>query len=136
MRARHTPGPWAVEWPEEDGSLAMIEGPIVRGAEGQLVAEVLSIGLDESPGHYDVHADADARLIAAAPEMLEALTDLEWSGTTDLPGGGTGACCPECEGIAPDVRLPIWAHDCYGHVADCRILAVIARATGEEAPHG
>lgn len=133
MSAQHTPGPWAAEWPEEDGSLAMIEGPIVRGAEGQLVAEVLSADLDEEAGRFATH---DAALISAAPEMLEALTDLEWSGTTDLPGGGMGACCPECDGIAPDVRLPGWAQDYHGHVADCRLLAVITRATGEEAPHG
>lgn len=113
MSARHTPGPWTVDWPEEDGSLAMIEGPIVRGAEGQPVAEVLSIGLDASSGHYDVHADADARLIAAAPDLLEVAQEAE-----DL--------------------LAYYGYDMTGEEQALydRLRAAIARATGQEAPHG
>jgi hypothetical protein len=48
---KHTPGPW------------MKEGPWITGNEGETLAQVYS------------EYEADARLIAAAPEMLEALID-------------------------------------------------------------
>lgn len=122
--ARHTPGPWE----------ALPSGTVCTADTGQIVADPYAGGLGAWRSRAQM--EADGHLIAAAPAMLAMLLDLEWSGTTDLPDGGTGACCPECEGIAPGVRLPGWAQDYHGHAADCRILAVIGRATGEEVPHG
>ena len=51
MKTQHTPGPWTAAWPDIQ-------------AHGGIVAELNTI---DERGH------ADARLISAAPELLEAL---------------------------------------------------------------
>ncbi len=61
----HTLGPWEAEWERFDKEIE-----IVSLGEGVLVASV-----DYDDVEHDV-AEADARLIAAAPELLEAL---EWA---------------------------------------------------------
>lgn len=54
----HTPGPWSVE---KDGSAEhRNEANVINGADGTMIV-------------YGQVNDADARLIAAAPELLEAL---------------------------------------------------------------
>lgn len=74
MSARHTPGPWEAQFPDPESGMAMMEGPIILGSEGQPVAEVLSVDLDDEPeGKF---ATGDAYLIAAAPDLLEACQDL------------------------------------------------------------
>lgn len=56
--SKHTPGPWtAYKRPEPVG---FAEWEIYYGTDTECVAEV-------------VHEEANARLIAAAPELLEAL---------------------------------------------------------------
>lgn len=55
MNAAHTPGPWLIS---EDSAVVT-----VRGATGEPIAELWLGGPIEQ----------DARLIAAAPELLEAL---------------------------------------------------------------
>jgi hypothetical protein len=58
---QHTPGPWRVE---KDGSAEHHnEANVINGADGTLIV-------------YGQVGDADARLIAAAPEMLEALNEI------------------------------------------------------------
>jgi len=59
----HTPGPWKyVPWHIEEDAAA------VRAPEGWLICQTSS--------------DDDARLIAAAPDMLEALKEIEQRGHT------------------------------------------------------
>jgi hypothetical protein len=58
----HTPGPWTYR----EGYRGTEEYVVQRGHEGGFVVEGLS----------KERAEADARLIAAAPEMLEALKGL------------------------------------------------------------
>jgi len=60
MSEKHTPGPWKVSHESN--------GTFIRGAHGGLVAS-LEAG-------YQAMRDADARLISAAPDLLEALEDL------------------------------------------------------------
>lgn len=64
MSAAHTPGPWHVAHPRSRRSL-----PHIRNFEGIYV-------MDAPPRREGVHGTvrqaADARLIAAAPELLEA----------------------------------------------------------------
>lgn len=64
MSAKHTPGPWKVYAPEMPGTKATygIDGP-----QGQAV---VYFGITHKDG---INLLADARLIAAAPELLEAL---------------------------------------------------------------
>jgi len=65
LKLNHTPGPWRNE----------SYGTPVFGSDGSLVAA--GIGIRAASEHvctvYSKNADANARLIAAAPELLEAL---------------------------------------------------------------
>lgn len=63
QKAKHTPGPWRVE----DQRKAISRWVIVTG-EGGSVAECAPAG----PWVSNETADANARLIAAAPDLLEA----------------------------------------------------------------
>lgn len=88
MSGGFTPGPWVVTvakggWfevciPDEDSRTG-----------GDLVAEVFSPGTGPKP---DAEDEANARLIAAAPEMFEALTNLlkTHKGGEELV---SGQCC-------------------------------------------
>lgn len=60
----HTPGPWAVGTHTGYGD---IDGVLVEDTNSGLVVAIALVDVEELPG------DANARLIAAAPEMLEAL---------------------------------------------------------------
>ncbi len=53
----HTPAPWSVEWGEEEGN----DGVTIESSAGPVAFRVLEV---------------DARLIAAAPEMLKLLRDV------------------------------------------------------------
>ena len=68
MSAKHTPGPWiAVGYQVE--------------IESETVADICTTNahLFGQPGlHNDATAMANARLIAAAPDMLEVLEELLW----------------------------------------------------------
>lgn len=62
---KHTPGPWKLIPHREDDRLTMVIGN--DGTfHGRFVCNVATI----SPGHHE--DQANARLIAAAPELLEA----------------------------------------------------------------
>ena len=82
--SKHTPGPWEVvnNPPNEDGSTATS----IYGSD-QYVADVYC-GYAGSKNMPNAEAAANARLIAAAPELLEALDgmiqvyggDRDWNG--------------------------------------------------------
>ncbi len=67
--AEHTPGPWTLgaQYPDE-----------IHAAQGQIAEALGGRWVGSSPYEYEVPAEvaANARLIAAAPEMLEALQDV------------------------------------------------------------
>lgn len=85
----HTPGPWHVEPHRDDCLWVAVPAPV-----GRKVIAVLCIGFDEP---WDSQQHANARLIAAAPDLLEALKaaqrDLE---TVER----------EMQGIAPEAVSP------------------------------
>lgn len=65
MKAKtHTPGPWVIQ-PIESGSLQI---PITEGQDGYTIC---SVRLDDSGIHF-----LDAKLIAAAPEMIDILEEV------------------------------------------------------------
>ena len=64
MTAKHTAGPWKHEC---DGDITGIENDPENGCVGPV--DIASVYLRTVPGR----TEANARLIAAAPEMLEAL---------------------------------------------------------------
>lgn len=74
----HTPGPWTAE-PRDDGA----DGFIVRDADGEFVNYLCDSRYGD--GRKDPTAEVNARLIAAAPELYEALRAL-----LDGPGDGFG----------------------------------------------
>jgi hypothetical protein len=112
--AKHTPGPWVMA----DDSLISAE------EDGQAVAQVLEVLEDEKEDEKG-DEEANARLIAAAPELLAALSEL-------------ASCFSEDIGVAPVAdedshrfgalleRTPTFAH-----LRAAR--AAIAKATGETA---
>ena len=69
MSARHTPGPWAIDW-----NVSRLD--IFSADAATLVATIrrstLSAGIDDV-------AKANARLIAAAPNLLAVLQEIEES---------------------------------------------------------
>ena len=73
----HTAGPWPIE-PTGDGKRIIIGKGLVEGPNGYEVAEVYS---DDCQREV---AEANARLIAAAPELLEALEHII-NGALSLP---------------------------------------------------
>lgn len=79
--AKHTPGPWA--W--ENGSLQYGDGKWLSSPSG-MVLDYAGCGSHEC----DIK-EADARLIAAAPELLEALEQIVWK----LERKEMVASCPE-----------------------------------------
>ena len=66
----HTPGPWVADVAYFDGKPSCLR--IHAGRE--------FIALVVEDGEFDVNSEADARLIAAAPEMLAALREILRSG--------------------------------------------------------
>lgn len=71
MTTKHTPGPWA----RDTGSGV---GCDVRAQNGRKVAATWGINNgDPNRPAYRAECDANARLIAAAPELLDLLSALE-----------------------------------------------------------
>jgi hypothetical protein len=121
---KHTPSPWELgEWDHTLGYDCMTGGikvgPVyLDGSDyGQLACRPL-------PAEGRARLDADARLISAAPDLLEALTKVvEWNGMRGyddklLPAGKQ---CPE---IADAMRA----------IAKAEGLGQLADAT-KESPH-
>lgn len=121
-----TPGPWKLSalkncsngYPD---SLAVV--PETTG-ERRGPAICLLSPLDS----VTMNDEANARLIAAAPELLNILKDVEWQGLEDDPDGGHYGACPACGGGDPDdSNTP---EEYAGHTEDCTLAAAIAKAEG------
>jgi hypothetical protein len=102
---KHTPGPWSVN------TAAEYCGTRVDGPNGRGVAH--AIQRDAHPVHgqgiTQAEAEANGRLIAAAPELLQALRDLIGS----VPGPAN------------------WHTDAASKAVD-RAVAALAKATGSQ----
>lgn len=93
-RAAHTPGPWKLQ------ATRTVLGKCFTGEWKEVVSRVRG----GSPGE----ADANTRLIAAAPELFGVVCGIACFETCDV--------CPICSG--------------YPHREDCALIALISRAQG------
>lgn len=100
--SKHTPGPW---WlgrdPSHFGSLTSITGGSDSTGGIRSVAEVGGLDIDE--------AEANARLISAAPDMLEVLKKLddlrnEWRNNDNF---SSIDYMDEIDNLAEDIRAAI-----------------------------
>lgn len=115
--ANHTPGPWSVVLKGIGRSVRVSISASIK-ERTVYVAETIG-GLDEE--------ESNARLIAAAPELLEALKNMVVGVTYKLGDGGEN--CRFCDANMDDEGTGLDMHDddCVVHVA----RAAIAKARGE-----
>lgn len=111
----HTKGPWVLNYDEYDGKVSVRSGNARDLADYPLYYEVVrSVGGRVHGANFDDYSEveANARLIAAAPDLLEALEDLESdiAGRFDMEDPSTN----------PGIKFAIEA-----------ARAAIAKATGE-----
>lgn len=66
-KSKHTPGPWAVHREEKTGNVPYVVAPDLL----TMIADVNTV--ERHILHAPEDAEANARLIAVAPELLEAL---------------------------------------------------------------
>lgn len=102
---KHSPAPWAAAWDDREGDETTFPGVPVVDKRGKVVVFVHHMEKDRE--------DADAALIAASPEMLALLRDMEFSATTNF---GHVMVCPFC---LTDEDSP--------HKPDCRLGALLQR---------
>ena len=114
MELKHTPGPWTVEEYGDDETPTLV---IHKDSESRICFMA-------TPGSHGDPAkiEADAYLIAAAPDLLEAARLLE---DAELDRDA----CPECEGEGE----PEACGTCFPTFDDARIKRrrAIAKATGD-----
>lgn len=111
-RVTHTPGPWKIiDLPNAD-SIGVVPVKRPAGVKSRNVDDIASVS--KSSEHYD--ARSNARLIAAAPDLLAALKLAEWGAESPryVPS------CPCCESFRSE-----------GHEADCVLAGAIAKAEGK-----
>jgi hypothetical protein len=125
-----TPGPWVVDGGSP--SLIWAEGRERRRLGGLLVQGLLVADLAPRTVNNVPPIDerrANARLIAAAPKMYEALRAAEWSGPRAFAHANSGPTCPWCRQPKPPRN-----HLGSGHASDCAWVAALAAADGREMP--
>lgn len=112
---QHTPGPWTVDYPRS-GQDVTVEGRSPIHKNPIYITRVYGPGILSTDTET---RNANARLIAAAPDLLAALEALNHMGGDERGGY---CICPRNDGSAPD-RL---------HSTGCaQARAALAKAKGE-----
>ena len=98
-KAKHTPGPWEY-FPakDQDGD----ETISVRG-DGEFIATLDTVSINFGPFRLPKNGEANARLIAAAPDLLEACKESHRRGVAGVAehnGGEKPDICWLCAAIA------------------------------------
>lgn len=105
--SKHTPGPWQTDQAEHDAPYQDIR---IHAGKGSICC----VWIDDAPLHdYNAEQRANARLIAAAPELLEALKQ-------------HGAHHGNCDYMILLTSLPPMRKPC-----SCGLHAAIAKAEGK-----
>ena len=112
---QHTPGPWLIE--EDDPNASSREIQEANEARSCIagVSKWTRGGAERIAA-----AEANARLIAAAPDLLEALRGVEWGCEVDAAEGGFIAGCPSCGAERRTGE----------HHQDCQLNAALTKAEG------
>lgn len=76
LQLRHTPGPWHTDAVMGEDRHEICAEPTTESGNPNVIATVFCDLLDPSPAIGLTEANANARLIAAAPELLDALQEL------------------------------------------------------------
>lgn len=93
MSAKHTPGLWEVEDPMGPDTLSIVQADRLPHT-WVIIASVHSDDPDESgPRISQIEMEANARLIAAAPDLLDALERVEWWLSTVPQGAAMRDVC-------------------------------------------
>lgn len=129
-KAGHTPGPWHLcfhlQSIENDRSCPCGQRGVVYGPEHDVATAVCEMGVTPAPGieagtepmRYPREVElANARLIAAAPDLLAACEAVQWGGTERDEDGAEYAACPCC-GEPREM----------GHLPGCKLEAALAKA--------
>lgn len=121
----HTPGPWKVEADQEKAHLhpCYLHRFVTAGDEDSNTWEIVA-RMPDAPNQ-----EANARLIAAAPELLEALENtlkmLEWIQPDNIPPSyGTGAGTQQQDNYHQAHAIGLWLKD----IGDTR--AAVQKAKG------
>ncbi len=111
--SEHTPGPWEQSHRKTPADMWNTQ---VYTPDGEIICTLHWYPKPkDADGRIGTYRDANARLIAAAPELLEALRSIQWGGNVD----GFPAC-PSCGRDNEE-----------GHSPVCRISLALAKAKGE-----
>lgn len=122
--SKHTPGPWRIT----GSKTKYIEAPLRDGWE----QEVCAVGPTEADNGYGIQHEANARLIAAAPDLLEALELVISNAESAVFEDWLARVCPS--GDASAVQYD-WLHSSdYSDFCDDwkEAHAAIDKATGEK----
>ena len=105
-RSTHTPGPWKVY--SYVTSVGAYNKGLDVGCDGRALATVIGAFEEPEPGP---EAESNARLIAAAPELLTLVRDLvEDAGILAIDGGE----CPTCGRDNSEDGKRCTSDDCMG----------------------
>ena len=127
--AEHTPGPWMIHLHNHvDGELWLSIGHLRNGMETgpvtDITGKVSQVFRPCCEFKYLLASEdeqwANAHLIAAAPDLLAALEEVEYGQIVITREYGSMRECPICQNS-----------EGYGHGKDCLISAAIAKARGE-----
>lgn len=120
-----TPGPWAIDHQITDHGAPIITAFWQERKRTRVVAKAWFEG-----GSDDVHVHANARLIAVAPEMAEALRPFAEM-PCERPSGSGKPTTVLAAAIQPDKDFdPSQMKNC-GECDTCRAAAALAKARGE-----
>jgi hypothetical protein len=97
----HTPGPWLAGTGLDDCQNLGVYMRDDDGTHGPQIAEVLSETVELEGSDFEARMFADARLIAAAPELLEALR------SASMQFEHNGDECPEDRAVLDQMQAAI-----------------------------
>jgi hypothetical protein len=111
-RPSFTPGPWSIRRARDASGVIGITAPGVNNVIAECFSEI------RAGGQRDLDVEANAQLVAAAPELVQVAIDVEWAGVEDAPEGGQVAGCPRCGALKRDGK----------HIDYCQLDAALRKA--------